>query len=64
MGKFVMAVGILWGLGGCYNIMVNVNNPVFKGEAGGFMMLFNMVLFVIPGIIIMGFGTLLDRKKK
>jgi hypothetical protein len=55
----IQIVGALWAVIGVANI---VTSPPTAGPVGGFVLLFNGVLFVIPGLALFALGSM--RKKK
>lgn len=64
MGLLLAVVGIIWAVIGAANIF---GMPWMDPDLNGivtFGLIFNMVLFVIPGLLLAGLGFRIGRKKE
>ena len=60
MGSLLRIVGGVWAVLGVANIVMS---PATSGSFGGFVMLFNFMVFILPGLILCGLGEAIARKK-
>jgi len=63
MALLLKVVGVVWAVIGAANI---VGMPWDKGSTGilTFGLMFNMLLFVIPGLVVYGIGAGISRRRR
>ena len=67
MGVFLFIVGVIWALIGVGNIYSGLSNIAASGWSSNwasFNLIFNMVLFVLPGLVVAGLGYHISAKKQ
>ena len=67
MGMTLIVVGLGWAVLGALNLFAGLNNLQNAGygsTAQSFALIFNMVLFILPGLGLAGVGTMLHRRRK
>ena len=65
MRTALLVVGLIWALIGVGNIIIGLYNINKMGSSEGwsvFTLIFNMVLFVLPGLGVAGLGKLIKKK--
>lgn len=60
MGNLLKWVGAIWALLGAANIFLTDSNV--SDTTRGFGLIFNMLLFIIPGLILAGIGAAISKK--
>ncbi|MBV5330603.1 MAG: hypothetical protein JZU65_23730 [Chlorobium sp.] len=64
MRSLLQIVGGIWAVIGLFNLF---ESPAFKPntspEMGGFLLVFNIMLFIMPGLVIAGIGSMIKKKQ-
>lgn len=61
MGMLLRIVGAVWAVIGAANLMGMFATPGISSGVGTFGLIFNMVLFIIPGLILVAMGWKMDK---
>jgi hypothetical protein len=64
MGKLLIFVGGLWALIGVGNVVMMDWGAGSDTTVQTLGVILNGVLFVMPGLVVLGIGAMLDRKKR
>jgi uncharacterized membrane protein len=64
MGILLIVVGVIWALIGAANL-IGMPWTTLQAASGllAFGLIFNMVLFVIPGLVLAGIGRMIEKRK-
>jgi hypothetical protein len=63
----LIMVGLVWALIGAGNIILGIHNINKAGMSEGWItasLLFNMILFVLPGLVVAGIGKMIGKNKR
>ena len=64
MGRFIQVIGGLWAALGFYSCISAANTTSGQDAAvTGFATMFAMLLFIVPGLLLFGVGTMMIRRK-
>lgn len=62
MGGFLRITGGFWAILGVANVLFSLATP--EGQAiGSFVLMFNFMLFVLPGAIVFGIGRVITKPR-
>lgn len=61
MGILLMLVGGLWAVLGVMNVVSVANGPA-ASNLTAFALIFNMALFILPGLVVAGLGKVLYNR--
>lgn len=61
MGTFLRIIGAGWAILGVGNVLLSLGTPE-GARIGVFVLMFNFLLFVLPGAIVYGMGALMRRR--
>ena len=67
MRTFLRLVGGIWAVIGVLNIFnspsMNSTGPNYSGAVAGFVLLFNICLFIGPGLMMAGVGSIIKKSQ-
>jgi len=64
MGTLLLVLGLVWAFLGAANIVAAFANTSLTAGWQTFGIIFNMVVFILPGLAVAGLGELLRRKRR
>jgi hypothetical protein len=62
MGIFLLVVGLVWAIVGFGNIILGMSRGISENMAL-FSIIFNFAIFILPGLVVAGIGTLIRKKR-
>ena len=68
MRTLLRVVGGIWAIIGAANIFTSPvfdpSNKLYSQTGSGFVLIFNVMLFIIPGLLVAGIGSIIKKKAK
>lgn len=63
MAVLMMIIGYGWALLGVFNIVMYDNFQTASDGALGFLLMFNVLLFILPGLVVGSLGQNMKKKQ-